>query len=187
MALAASHHDLTADEYFALADRLPRFTQLIDGEVIVNSPNSRHQDAVGELYYRLRLWIAERPGRGWCGFQLDAKVNERNVYQPDLWWCSETNRLESDALRHMSPPDLVVEVLSPSTRRYDLGIKRQRYEEQGFPELWIIDPKRPSATILRCAAPASRAFDLELALGPHDELTSPQLPGFAVRVGDLIL
>lgn len=81
-------------------------------------------------------------------------------------------------------------MLSPWNRRYDLGIKRQRYEQRGLPELWLIDPAGPSALVLRRSsgtmADPSAGFDVELKLMASDELTSPQLPGFHVTVADLL-
>jgi Uma2 family endonuclease len=190
MALAArQRHGVTADEFFAMADRLPPHAQLIDGEVIVSSPRFRHQNVVGELYHRLRLWIAESAGRGWCGLPLDVKVDDRNVYAPDLWWCSEAHRPGIDEIRLPVLPDLAVEVLSPSTRRYDLGAKRARYEQQGLPELWVIDPRPGAAVpvrILRRSAPGAEAFDVELTLGADGVLASPQLDGFSLAIADLL-
>jgi Uma2 family endonuclease len=188
MALAARHpHDLTAEQYFALADELPPTAQLIEGEVVVvDTPAWRHQHAVGELYVRLRAWIAEAPGRGTCGIPLDVRVDDRNVYAPDVWWRAAGHELLPDEVRQMQHPDLAVEVLSPSTRTYDLGIKRRRYAENGLPELWIVDPKAATALVLRRSAPGAPAFDVEIDLGADGRLCSPQLPGFGVRVGDLL-
>jgi Uma2 family endonuclease len=45
-------------------------------------------------------------------------------------------------------PHLVVEVLSPSTRRVDLLLKRSRYEAAGIPSYWMVDPEKPSLTVL---------------------------------------
>lgn len=147
MALVARHrHDVTADEFFAMADRLPPTAQLIDGEVvIVDSPSIRHQLVVGELYDRLRLWMDEAPGPGLCGIPVDVKLDDRNVYAPDLWWCSEARRPGVADVRLRALPDLAVEVQSPSTRRHALGVRQARYEQLGLPELWVIDPWSPGA------------------------------------------
>lgn len=191
MALVARHrHDVTADEYFAMADRLPPTAQLIDGEVvIVDSPSIRHQLVVGELYLRLRLWIAEAPGRGLCGIPVDVKLDGRNVYAPDLWWCREARKPAATDIRLPALPDLAVEALSPSTRRYDLGAKRARYEQLGLPELWIIDPwshEKGAVQVHRRSADTAARFDDSYALGLDDVLTSRHLPGFSLPVADLL-
>ena len=191
MALVARHRrDVTADEFFAMADRLPPTAQLIDGEVVVvNSPSIRHQFVVGELYHRLRLWIAEAPGRGVCGIPVDVKLDDRNVYAPDLWWCSEAHAPDRSEIRLPAVPDLAVEVLSPSTRRYDLGAKRARYEQLGLPELWVVDPRpgaRVAVHVLRRSAADTPTFDVDIAIGADGAVTSPQLDGFSLGVTEVL-
>lgn len=191
MALVARHrHDVTADEFFAMADRLPPTAQLIEGEVvIVDSPSIRHQLVVGELYHRLRLWIAAAPGRGLCGIPVDVELDDRNVYAPDLWWYREGRKPDVAHIRLPSLPDLAVEALSPSTRRYDLGAKRTRYEQLGLCELWIVDPwshDDRAVQVHRRSVDTAPGFDDIRALGLGDVLTSPQLPGFSLPVADLL-
>jgi Uma2 family endonuclease len=178
---------LTVEQFFALADVLPPTAQLIEGEVVVDGPAWKHQHAAGELYHRLRQWIDAAPGRGQCGIPLTTRIDGCNAYQPDVWWLAERHMLLPDEVRHMAPPDLAVEVLSPSTRRLDVGVKRLRYEENGLPELWIVDPRRRTATVLRRSSASAPTFDVDKALGADDVLESPQLPGFAVPVGSLLL
>lgn len=75
------------------------------------------------------------------------------------------------------------EVRSPSTWRYDIGVKRSRYEslpEVG--ELWLVDTPARAVIVCRRSAPDVAAFDVSLELSDTDELTSPLLPGFALRV-----
>ncbi|CAN5893994.1 hypothetical protein BH23ACT10_BH23ACT10_06530 [soil metagenome] len=83
-------------------------------------------------------------------------------------------------------PDLVVEVLSPSTRSFDAIRKCRDYAAIGVAELWLIDPDGPEATILRVSDAVPNVFvDAQADIGPDDLLSSPQLPGFTVRLGDL--
>jgi Uma2 family endonuclease len=188
MALVA-RHDVNAEEFFAMT-WLPPTAQLLDGEVVVvNTPSWRHQHIAGELYLQLRLWIAGGPGRGMCGMPVDMRVDDRNVYAPDVFWFRDGHVPDLDVVRLPWLPDLAVEVLSPSTRRYDLGVKRERYEQSGVPELWLVDP-RPGASaparVLRRSEEKAPAFDLDVRLTVEDELASPQLGGFALPVRDLL-
>jgi Uma2 family endonuclease len=142
-----------------------------------------------QIHYRLLLWMEEGPDRGQCGIPVDVRINDRNVYAPDVWWCSEANAPGLDDIRLPDVPDLAVEVLSPSTRRYDLGVKRARYDEQGVPELWIVDPTVTggvAACLLRRSGPGVPAFDVERRLGPGSLLESPQLPGFSLALAVLL-
>jgi Uma2 family endonuclease len=185
----AARHELTADEYFAMAGALPRWTQLIDGEVVVSEPTYKHQDIVLETALRLRLWTRAAPARGVACLPCDVKVDGRNVYSPDVWWCSEPKRPDIETVYLDYMPDLAIEVLSPSTRHYDLAIKRTRYEERGLPELWIIDPvmaKRVAARVLSRSDRARSRFDQEAVLDADDVLESPQLPGFALPLKEVL-
>ena len=67
------------------------------------------------------------------------------VLQPDLVVTARSD-LDPDPVPLV--PELVVEVLSPSTRRVDLLLKRSRYEAAGIPSYWIVDPEEPSVTVL---------------------------------------
>jgi Uma2 family endonuclease len=76
---------------------------------------------------------------------------------------------------------VVVEVLSPSTRRLDTIRKRNDYPRIGVSEVWFIDPDEPSAVIVRLHSDAEQTVDITAA----DELRSPLLEGFAVELGAL--
>ncbi|MGH3612487.1 MAG: Uma2 family endonuclease, partial [Pseudonocardia sp.] len=84
--------------------------------------------------------------------------------------------------------DLAIEVLSPSTRAFDVVRKRADYARVGVGELWLIDPEGPAALILRPLAEATTPGEFVVVddLDAAGELTSPQLPGLAIRVGGLL-
>lgn len=124
--------------------------------------------------------------RGQCGFQVGVKIDARNVYEPDLWWYREERKPGLGDFRLPYPPDIAVEVLSPSNRRYDLGVERTRYEQVGQPELWIIDPMGLSATVWRRSWADAPGFDVTVKLDWDGALCSPQLPGFEVRLATLV-
>jgi Uma2 family endonuclease len=75
-------------------------------------------------------------------------------------------------------PDLVVEVLSPSTRVNDLGVKRDLYMRSGVRELWLADPDPDARTVTR-VRPTVSEDDL---LGESDVLRSELLDGFALEL-----
>jgi Uma2 family endonuclease len=114
--------------------------ELIDGALIVTpSPMRRHQGAVGELYFRLRascpadLQVLVAP--------FDVVLADDTVVQPDLLVARRADFTERDL---PVAPLLAVEILSPSTRRIDLMLKRSRYEAAGCPSYWVVDPDVPS-------------------------------------------
>lgn len=172
---------MTAEEFLA-HDDWPRGTQLIEGEVVVNQPALPHQLAVGRLHARLLAWTEAQPGRGLVCLPVDVPVTETNVYGPDVWWVSEQRRPGPGQLSLQGVPELVVEVRSPSTWRYDVGVKRVRYEEAGVAELWLVDTSARSVLVYRRSSPASTTFDVALELEAAETLTSPLLEGFGLEV-----
>src|SRR5688572_8568357 len=101
---------LSAEQYFALADDLPRFTQLIDGEIVVASPTILHQQVLGSIYRHLAAWVDAKEGRGQVGLPADVVLDNYNVFAPDVWWCHEEHKPGFEAPRLTGPPDLAVEV-----------------------------------------------------------------------------
>src|SRR5262245_21159320 len=177
MAFVARQGKVAAEEFFAMT-WLPRIAELIDGEVVVNSPSFRHQRVGDELLFRLLSWTKASPGRGIVSTTVDVRLEGGNVYCPDIFWFSEDRQPPLDDVRLPRLPDLAIEVLSPSTRSNDLGKKRARYEEYGLLELWLIDPRpdaNPVARVFRRSSPHRSTFDLNLMLRVDDVLASPQL------------
>ena len=115
--------------------------ELIDGVLVVSpSPSWLHQRAAFRL---AKLLDAER-GEDVEVFTapLDVDVSDDTLMQPDIL-VVRSDRL-GDGGRLTGLPELAVEVLSPSTRRFDLVLKRSRYEAAGCPSYWVIDPEAPS-------------------------------------------
>ncbi|MGQ0744791.1 MAG: Uma2 family endonuclease [Acidimicrobiales bacterium] len=176
---------LSAEEFLA-RDDWPRGSQLIAGEVIVNQPALPHQLVVGRLYARLLAWTDAAPGRGLVALPVDVRLGPADVYAPDLWWLREARRPPPGARQLDGLPDLVAEVRSPSTWRYDTGTKRRRYEAEGVAELWLVDTDNRKVLVHRRSSPESLTLDVTLEVAHTDVLTSPLLPGFAIPVGDFI-
>jgi Uma2 family endonuclease len=81
-------------------------------------------------------------------------------------------------------PDLVVEILSPSTARRDLRVKRDIYERNGVREYWIVDPPRRAVTVL--VAGAGGRFTSERTVVGDEPAQSTLLPGFSLRPSEII-
>ncbi|MGH9188987.1 MAG: Uma2 family endonuclease [Acidimicrobiales bacterium] len=175
---------LSAEEFLA-RDDWPRGSQLIGGEVIVSQPALPHQLVVGRLYAALLTWSDAAPGRGLVALPVDLRLGPADVYAPDVWWVSETRRPAPGAPALEGLPDLVAEVRSPSTWRYDTGIKRRRYEEGGVGELWLVDTPARRVRVHRRTSPEARTFDASLEVDADGALTSPQLDGFVLGLDRL--
>lgn len=181
--MALAHPRMTALEFLALPDA-PFQHQLIDGELIVNEPRLPHQVATNNLAVALTNWRRAAPGRGFASIPADFEIDAHNVFAPDLWWVAEERRPERGQLAIEGLPDLVVEVRSPSTWRYDVGRKKRRYEEGGVAELWLVDTVGV-VLVYRRSEPSVPTFDVELELDETAVLTSPLLAGFSLAVREI--
>jgi Uma2 family endonuclease len=176
---------LTADEYLATGDERPRFTELINGDVIVNTPTFRHQRIAARINVLIAIWCDAEPGRGESPLSVDAKLDTGNVFAADVMWLSQDRMPKGDAPHLVGPPSLAVEVRSPSTWKYDLGTKKMTYERAGLPELWLVDSSANTILVYRRSSAESATFDVELEVGAGEELTTPMMPGFVLDVGAL--
>jgi Uma2 family endonuclease len=126
--------------------------EIYDGEVfVVPAPVPLHQRAVRRLLRILDEYAAAHGGEV-LGSPIDIVFSEYDVLQPDLvYFSAERHHLVPDKLPIRSAPDLVVEVLSPSTSDTDRGRKLQTFARFGVPEYWIVDPEAPSLEVLALA------------------------------------
>ena len=176
--------NLTWDEFLALPHEL-RNASLIDGEVVVNPPNEQHEFVVQNLILVFREWIRSGHDRGQVSTQQPVRINPRRGYQPDFAWYPQDRCAPAGQPRaHRGRlPGLVVEVLSPSTRKRDLLRKRRDYESIGVNEVWFVEQTPWGGPLIACQrrAPGQPFVDIKVDIG--GVLTSPLLDGFEVRVG----
>lgn len=164
----------------------PPNSQLIEGEVVVNDPAVGHQRSVGNIHGMLWTWCRAAPGRGEAGLGCNWVPGiGANVYKPDVWWVPEERVRPDDTVWLDGSPDLVVEVRSPGTWRFDVGVKRRVYEAAGTAELWLVDPARGTLTVARQLVAGRPGFGVPVVLGWRDRVTSPLLVGFEVEVAEL--
>jgi Uma2 family endonuclease len=155
--------------------------ELIDGEHYVSaSPTLRHQDVLMNLGMAIRAFVGRRRLGKVYFVPVDVLLSEHDVVVPDLLYVRRERQsiLEERFVR--GAPDLAVEVLSPSTRRIDLHVKRLAYRKFGFGEYWIVDPVAETVAAFRGEGdwlePAAR---MSRAAGPQT-LTSPLFPGLVL-------
>jgi Uma2 family endonuclease len=138
---------LTYDDLQAMPDDGHRY-ELVDGALIVTpAPVARHQRAVVRLI--VLLTAAAGDELDVLPAPFDYKVSDVTVLQPDVVVARRSDVGDANLQR---TPLLVVEVLSPSTRRIDLGTKRLAFEAAGVPSYWLVDPDEPSLTVLELAS-----------------------------------
>ncbi len=135
--------DLTVDDLEAMPDDGHRY-ELIDGSLLVTpAPGVPHQ-LVAFALARL-LWEARPADTLVLPAPVDWVPEPTTVLEPDVVVIKQN---EATRTRLTGTPSLVVEVLSPSTRRQDLGSKRLAYAGSGVPAYWVVDPELPVTLIV---------------------------------------
>lgn len=138
--------------------------EFIQGEVIMHSPAlNRHLLATKQLYDVMNAYVRVKK-LGVVHIEKAMSSFPRNDYEPDISFFGLTKaRLTGPDTLRFPIPDLIVEVLSPSTEARDRGIKFQDYALHGVAEYWIIDPVAESVELYRLAGevypPAERQTD----------------------------
>ncbi len=132
---------IRADAYYQLPEyEANDLIQLIDGEVVVSmAPTPNHQIISGEISYLLKT--VERQKGGYSFYSpIEVFLDEYNIFEPDLLYLVPNSGCIVTDKRLEGPPNLVVEILSPSTATYDKREKYEAYEKHGVGEYWIVDP-----------------------------------------------
>ena len=131
----------TPDDILALPADGKRY-ECIDGELLVNpSPSFPHQDVVLSFAVRLREYCGTSGSIGRvCVASADVQLDGRSLVQPDIFVAAPTpdGRPVRD-WKDITALRLTIEVLSPSTARYDRGLKRRHYQRARVEEYWIVD------------------------------------------------
>jgi len=124
--------------------------EIIDGALSVNaSPSLRHQRISGRIY-RILSQALEDTGKGHVFFApMDVLLDRENVVQPDLVYIAGDRAILLEESHINGPPDLIIEVVSPSTRQRDLSMKRGLYARFGVPHYWVFDPEENSVLVYR--------------------------------------
>ncbi len=175
---------LKFEDYLSLPD--DQDYEIIEGVLYV-SPRPRPLHQV--VAYRLLMLIGthvEALSIGMLVPDADLIISERDTYvSPDIMFFAGdrfagVNR--DDFIRLV--PDLIVEVLSPTTEDYDRRTKRRTYAELGVPHYWIVDPR--SKTLIECTQPAAGKYE-EHAVTPDQFFRPALFPDLAIDLNRLFL
>lgn len=172
-------------------DNDPFQYELLDGELVKkNAPTPWHQRLSGNLYFTLRQYVTEKKLGEVFYSPIDVFLNDYNAPQPDLVFVSEgkKNMITNDGI--IGIPDLVVEIISPSSIRRDRFDKRAIYERFAIPEYWIADPQNQEIEVYVLNdkghyEPLCVASAQDLSRGEGFMLTSKTLPELQIDVRGL--
>lgn len=181
----------TVVDYLAWPDDMR--CELIGGEIYDMSPapTVAHQDAALGLSSALRAALKTRRSGGGCGpidvcqviiSPIDVVLDKTTVVQPDIVVVCDAAKLANG--RYVDgAPDLVVEVLSPSTALKDRREKRALYEKAGIQEYLLVDPLERYMEVYRLI---EGVYTVPLLLGPEDAFQSTFFPDITQTLGELL-
>ena len=158
--------------------------ELIDGELIIMAPSPReaHQRIEMNLGWYLHGFVREHNlGRVYSA-PFDVVLSNTVVVQPDLLFVSKERLyiINDDNIR--GAPDLIVEILSPSTAGRDRTIKRTLYARHGIKEYWMVDTDAKNISVLFLS---EQGYEITGIYGEGQTLTSPTLEGFTLNLAEI--
>jgi Uma2 family endonuclease len=173
----------TWDDFIALDEDDPR--ELIDGELLeVEVPTGIHEYIVAMLSMFIGGW-ARQSKKGFAfasGYKV--KISERRGVMPDLQLYLHTNgsAKRTDQGLTGGHPDVAVEIVSPSSRKYDRVVKLGYYASIGVPEYWVVDPA--ARTFERLLLLAGK-YRIEQAASGEEVFRPEGFEGLEIPLGEL--
>jgi Uma2 family endonuclease len=131
---------MSAEDYIA-SPQSEQKSDLIEGVFVLASPASfEHEDLMMFFGTALRLFVNKHRLGVVLGSNAAYRLNDENVYQPDVSFLSSQRRHLAGEVYVYGAPDLAVEIISPSSRQYDSVEKLVNYGRYGVQEYWLVDP-----------------------------------------------
>jgi Uma2 family endonuclease len=182
MLTAEKKKKYTVKDYLMLEEGTP--FQLIDYNLIMSpSPTSNHQQLSGRLLQTMLNFLDSINDNGFIvSAPMDVIFDDGNAFQPDIVYVSAERKEAIVKERIMGAPDLLIEILSPSTGYYDLRQKKDIYEKYGVKEYIIIDPIQETAELYILE---NSIYKLHQKASKTELLISLVIPGFSVDLNKL--
>ncbi len=167
---------VTFEEYDALPET-NQIVELIDGEIIASPPLDIHQKTLLKVVKTVMTLMKKGEA---CLVPTGLHFDDENSFEPDLFWVSAENEhcfLEDNGRYWHGAPDLVIEILSPTTASNDRGVKFEMYEQHGVREYWMVDPDANYVEIYRLEGDK---FERQGLFKPNQPFTSTVLVGTTI-------
>lgn len=178
MALLQEKKVYTYADYEKLPEGAPY--QLIGGCLVKEpAPVPYHQILSSRLEFELMKFVEERDLGQVLNAPTDVYLSDTEVYQPDILFISKERMSIIGAKKIEAAPDLVIEILSPSSAYYDLRHKMHVYETSGVKEYWVVDPIEKGIEVYQNINGKFRLFNKACRCGV---IRSALLEGFAVEL-----
>ena len=156
--------------------------EIVDGELIVTpAPKLGHQEILLNLAMAFGKYLEQHPTGKLIISPMDIILSDFDVLEPDLLLVLNENRgILQDWVR--GAPDLVIEILSPTTAAHDRGPKLKAYAKYSVREYWIVVPEGYSIEVYRLG---HGGFELARIYQEQEILSSPILPDFSLPVASI--
>jgi Uma2 family endonuclease len=196
---------VSEEEYFEITDE-DSFCELFHGELIMHSPASRrHEELFGFLLSLFKIYTERKKLGTVLGSRFAMRLGKDLILEPDIVFIEKKREKNIKDTYLEGPCDLVVEILSKTTKNYDLNEKRRVYRDYAIPEIWLVDPdtrtlivevlsgssgsssriKREEVGFTESARPTTRTFRRTIYKTKNIKkgiFTSVALKGFSLRV-----
>lgn len=175
---------LNYEDYLQFPDDGKRH-EIIEGDhYMTPAPRTKHQRISGNLATAMISYAKQHKLGMVFTAPCDVIFSDENIVQPDLLFVSAARAAIVTEDNIQGAPDIIVEILSESTRRKDEVTKRKLYERFGVPEYWIVDPELEIVKIFKLAQQKyGRA--LELSNEANEALSTEILPSFRLALTDI--
>lgn len=181
----ASSIKFTYEDYLLFPEDGKRH-EIIDGDrYMTPSPSTKHQRISMNLSNLFFNYLkVHRRGRIFTA-PCDVVLSDLDVVQPDLLFVSAARASLITEKCIQGAPDLVIEILSETTRKIDEIIKRKLYERHGVGEYWIVDPELENVKVYRCSAQGGYVRAAEPARESGDTTATPLLPDCVIPLAEI--
>lgn len=179
MPLLKNHY--TSEDYWNLPEG--ERAELIDGKFYDMAPPSRiHQRLVSKITSIIDQYISDHHGP--CQvypapFAVNLDADDKDWVEPDVSVICDPNKLTDRGCS--GAPDLIFEIVSPSSRRMDYSLKNTLYSNAGVREYWIVDSAKEKIVVYyydRDSDPCLYSFDSDIPVGIY--------PGLTIKINDLL-
>ena len=172
---------VTYNDYLTLPEE--KRYETLEGELfMVPAPDFYHQIVSGNVEFPLREFVKKNNLGIVVAAPVDVVLSPEDVLQPDVLFISREKRYIITEKNVSGAPDLVIEILSPSTQERDKLVKRDLYSKYGVKEYWIVDPVGKNIEVMTHGSEGYQLYAIFL----NDEfLISPLIEGFSLPLKEV--
>lgn len=168
----------TYDDYLTLPDDLNIY-EIIEGELFMTpAPTTKHQKVSRNLFRLLDRHLTEHPDGEAFYSPIDVVLSRHTVVQPDIIFISKDNLSIITEKNIKGTPDLVIEILSPTTGQKDRIVKMNTYAKHGIRNIWLIDPDNRTLEVFELDR--KKTYRLILGLAGEAEFKPSLFPGLTI-------